>query len=470
MYITAKSQLLPVREDSMSFHPNTVCPGKFRTIQRHFLLILALIIAIGTIPTASIQAQTAERCFSETGFCISGRIREFWEQNGGLPVFGYPIAAQETIQAEGREIQAQRFERNRLELHPELARPYDVLLGRLGVDRLAQQNRDWFSFPKSDPQPGCRYFAETGHNVCEPMLATWRANGLELDSRRGKNETENLALFGLPLSDLITENMPDGKSYQVQWFERARFEIHPENPPEFRVLLGLLGNEMRDAANAPPPGPPAGCETIPSSGESAVSPTCLRGGDKVSIVARGLESGSNISLQLNAPDGKEYEFAIIYGDPAVRADGSYVITGALQPGVPSGVYTLVIRSDKRRVASIHFAITPGAPSGKDESAIPPPVGGPTAYASPQMARRGEAYFTFVTDGALPANEEVGIYATHSDGVVNGAPFRVKTNNKGGVPGNLRLYTEDSDPYGLFSTTFEVIATGQKVIVYFRVVP
>ncbi len=28
-----------------------------------------------------------------------------------------------------------------------------------------------------------------------------------------------------------------------QWFERARFEVHPENPPETRVLLGQLGNE-----------------------------------------------------------------------------------------------------------------------------------------------------------------------------------------------------------------------------------
>lgn len=33
------------------------------------------------------------RCFPETGQCISGRFRSFWEENGGLPVFGYPIAA-----------------------------------------------------------------------------------------------------------------------------------------------------------------------------------------------------------------------------------------------------------------------------------------------------------------------------------------------------------------------------------------
>gem|GEM_PF-3656998 len=39
----------------------------------------------------TVRAQTDERCFDETGYCMSGRIREYWEQNGGLPVFGHNI-------------------------------------------------------------------------------------------------------------------------------------------------------------------------------------------------------------------------------------------------------------------------------------------------------------------------------------------------------------------------------------------
>ena len=35
----------------------------------------------------------------------------------------------------------------------------------------------------------------------------------------------------------------NGNPYQVQVFERARFEYHPENPAPYRVLLGLLGRE-----------------------------------------------------------------------------------------------------------------------------------------------------------------------------------------------------------------------------------
>jgi hypothetical protein len=156
---------------------------------------------------AGAQAQQAERCFPETGFCISGRIREFWEQNGGLAVFGLPLAPQQQETLEGQTVQAQWFERVRLELHPENAQPYDVLLGRLGVDRVTQQGRDWFTFPKSEAKADCRFFAETGHNVCGPILAAWRASGLEFDGRRGKSEAESLALFGLPLGDEQTETI-----------------------------------------------------------------------------------------------------------------------------------------------------------------------------------------------------------------------------------------------------------------------
>jgi hypothetical protein len=76
------------------------------------------------------------------------------------------------------------------------------------------------------------------------VLNAWRKSGLKLDTRNAVSEAESLALFGLPLSDLQTETMADGKQYQVQWFERARFELHPENSAPYDVLLGLLGNEL----------------------------------------------------------------------------------------------------------------------------------------------------------------------------------------------------------------------------------
>ena len=232
-------------------------------MRRHFgwlVLVLSLTALLLAVPAA--HAQGDQRCFPETGQCISGRIRTFWEQNGGLPVFGFPIGPQQNEMIEGKSVPAQPFERNRLELHPENQPPYDVQLGRLGVDRLAQQGRDWFAFPKSTPQPGCRFFAATGHNICGAILKSWSAHGLRL-GRSATSEAAHIALFGLPISDAQTETI-DGKEYTIQWFERARFEIHPGNPAPYDVLLGLLGNEVLHgapgaspplAANAPQPLP-----------------------------------------------------------------------------------------------------------------------------------------------------------------------------------------------------------------------
>jgi hypothetical protein len=219
------------------------------------VLLFGGALALAAAPGA--QAQAGGRCFPETGYCIAGPIRDFWERNGGLMVFGFPITPQQPEPIEGRTTQVQWFERSRLELHPENTWPYDVLIGRMGADRLGQLRRDWKSFPRSAPSGDCRAFAETGHAICGELLAAWRASGLSLDGDPSINEHESLALFGLPLSDATPERGSDGRTYTVQWFERARFELHPENAPPFNVLLGLLGRELSPRASALPAPPQA---------------------------------------------------------------------------------------------------------------------------------------------------------------------------------------------------------------------
>lgn len=207
-------------------------------------VLLVLVGASGG--TSPGQAQDEPRCFTEVPHCISGRLRHFWEQAGGLAVFGFPMTPQHEAWIEGRPYQVQWFQRNRLELHPEHAPPYDVLLGRLGDDRLNQQQRPWHTaFPRSEPQEGCFYVAETGHNICGRFLAAWQANGLEMDGQDGTSVAESLALYGLPLSEAHPEILSDGRSYTVQWFERARFEHHPEHAPPYDVLFGLLADELQ---------------------------------------------------------------------------------------------------------------------------------------------------------------------------------------------------------------------------------
>jgi hypothetical protein len=311
-------------------------------------LTLALLMLAGLSPAT---AQADRRCFPETSQCISGRIRAFWEENGGLPVFGYPTGPQGELQIEGKPFQAQLFERNRLELHPENQRPYDVLLGRLGADRLAQQGRDPFTFPKSGQQPGCRYFPETQHNVCGDILIAWHASGLEFDGQRGKSEAENLALFGLPLSDLQTENI-QGKDYQVQWFERARFELHPENAPPYNVLLGLLGNEIRDNGGVVPPPAPAPNPPPPSG--PAPSGTCSQ---NAPAIAEGPQAWMTVTTPARRSDTTLCVRLTVGGQPVAGAEviatAHYKSTNApLGPATTGG----------DGVASITFSVggaTPG---------------------------------------------------------------------------------------------------------------
>ena len=76
------------------------------------------------------------------------------------------------------------------------------------------------------------YFAATGHSLSGEFLAYWLDNG-------------GLAIFGYPLSEPFVEVSPtDGKPYLVQYFERARFELHSENAPPYDVLLGQFGRRI----------------------------------------------------------------------------------------------------------------------------------------------------------------------------------------------------------------------------------
>src|SRR4051812_99025 len=138
-------------------------------MHHRFVTLSILFLCCMTVPGTHVRAQD-QRCFPETGQCISGPFLVYWEQNGGLSVFGFPItAARDELNGDtGQAYLTQWFERNRFELHPEAAPPYDVQLGRLGDDRLRQQGFDWKGVPReSSPKPGCLWFDQTGHNVCD---------------------------------------------------------------------------------------------------------------------------------------------------------------------------------------------------------------------------------------------------------------------------------------------------------------
>jgi type VII secretion-associated serine protease mycosin len=241
--------------------------------------------------------------FPETGHTLRGEFRRFWEANGGLPVFGYPITEEQVEQTAEGSFTVQYFERNRFEFHPEKSAPYNVLLGRLGDTVLRRIGVDWFSLPKVQPAAGCQFFAETGHNVCGSFLSYWRGHGLKDPSLNSQGRS--LALFGLPLTEARMEKNSSGDMVMTQWFERARLEDHGAKG----VLLGLLGDELRRAPST------VDCPDVPPSKDGIVRPgPCLPVGTEMQVDINGFAPNEQISYWATSPSGE-----VIGGAQAIAA-------------------------------------------------------------------------------------------------------------------------------------------------------
>ncbi len=90
------------------------------------------------------------------------------------------------------------FERNSFELHPEKARPYDVLLGRLGDVRLQQDGRHWANLPKGQQAGGCTLVCRNQVNSVRAsrFKSYWEGHGLQDRWSIRSLYAVRLALFG----------------------------------------------------------------------------------------------------------------------------------------------------------------------------------------------------------------------------------------------------------------------------------
>ncbi|MGA7732465.1 MAG: copper resistance protein CopC [Chloroflexia bacterium] len=180
----------------------------------------------------TVAGGAAQGCttFDQTGKTVCGRFLEYWNTHGGLAQQGFPISGeiQEKSATDGKTYTVQYFERAVFEKHPENKAPNDVLLSLLG-NFLYKQN-----YPNGAPNQKAstvnpRKFAETGKTMGGKFREYWEKNG-------------GLAQQGYPISEEFQEKSPlDGKTYLVQYFERAVFEYHTENAAPFDVLLSQLG-------------------------------------------------------------------------------------------------------------------------------------------------------------------------------------------------------------------------------------
>lgn len=78
------------------------------------------------------------------------------------------------------------------------------------------------------PEPEVMTFSETEHVISNGFLAFWISYG-------------GLPIFGYPISDEFDCDLETGERGVCQWFERARFELHPDGA----IRLGRLGAEIQ---------------------------------------------------------------------------------------------------------------------------------------------------------------------------------------------------------------------------------
>ncbi|MDQ3549008.1 MAG: cellulase family glycosylhydrolase, partial [Chloroflexota bacterium] len=209
------------------------------------ICVLAALLLAGPLlfQPAATSAQDGAVYAPETGFWVDPLFAEYWERNGGLMTFGYPISR--VFYQDGLHLQY--FERAIFEHHENEAGDWKVMLVRLGALNTTERRQDVtdtpFVYRAADPvlDEGGVYFSETGHALSATFRDYWERHG-------------GVQTFGYPLSDEFLEpSIEDGVLRPVQYFERARFEWHDEFAGSvFEVLLGHLGREALAARDVPP--------------------------------------------------------------------------------------------------------------------------------------------------------------------------------------------------------------------------
>ncbi len=284
------------------------------------ILWLMLLVALGgllpsgsgaaiTKPQGAIRLTGGEQCFAETGHCLRGVFRGYWLNNGGVARFGLPITDELT---ESRRT-VLYTERARFELHPEYRNTASqVLLGLLGKELTA--GRSDSPFKPTTAQMGAYFFTDNNnhHNLAPPFLDSWQNNG-------------GLAVYGYPLSEAFTETSPtDGKPYLVQYFERNRFEYHPDLPTTYRISLGLLGEQayQRLYGNAPAPIP--GKDYAPDPISLTALRQELRWGDNLRTL-RTVEQASSYTKYAIAYTSGELNISGVMCYPHAQGDGPFPV-------------------------------------------------------------------------------------------------------------------------------------------------
>jgi hypothetical protein len=297
-----------------------------------------------SVPAAVVEVPgVATQSFPETGKVATGIFMDYWQTHGGLAQQGYPISGLiwEKNDLNGKTYTVQYFERAVFEFHPEYATPNDVLLSQLGTFQYKRKYPNGAPNQRANTSPGARLFPETGKTVGGKFLEYWNNKG-------------GLAQQGLPLSDEFTEvSETDGKTYTVQYFERAVFELHPEFAPPNDVLLSLLGaftyKQKYQGGSGGPGGPGGGTNPTATPISGGGNPNC--------------SLTTNIAAASNG--GSIAGFSSDYGGglmPKYMIDGNPETGWSTEPGKTTNQYIIVALPGGQTYSINKVRLNPFSPS------------------------------------------------------------------------------------------------------------
>ena len=198
------------------------------------------------------------RVFPETGHMVSFAFLDFYDNNGGLDIFGYPIS--ETI-VEGGFI-VQYFQRMRLEWHPERAREDRVVIGALGNEYIYRYDvpEEYQRRQQMIPEESTPNARATQVGGDKPSLRVWAAVRHAITGREGTQtvfvyvtNSSRQAISGAQVtavvrypSEEVAHTLP---ATDAQGITSVTFDINSP-PPGRRVIVEVEVNYQGATATA----------------------------------------------------------------------------------------------------------------------------------------------------------------------------------------------------------------------------
>jgi hypothetical protein len=251
--------------------------------------------------------------FPETGHTLKDGFLGHWRHHGELPILGYPLTEEFVDKQTNRP--TQYFERAVMEWHAENEGQWQVLLRRLGAELVEDRMNERPFRGVTGEAENCTYYSETQHRLCNGFRDYWETHG-------------GLWMFGYPLSEEFTE---DGRT--VQYFERARFEWHPENAgTPWEILLGRLGADAATADKVDQ-SPVAQPSDVPSYDPGLWSVPQPEPEEPDYYLPAGAPTWASQWIDVNLSE--QYMTAYEYGTPIL---GTYVSTGTWDYPTPTGYF------------------------------------------------------------------------------------------------------------------------------------